>query len=413
MPESKKTILLVDDNISNLTIGKNVLRDHYRVLTVASGSKMFSLMEKVVPDLILLDIEMPEMDGYEVIRRLKANPATASIPVIFLTAKTDASSELTGLSLGAVDYISKPFSPPLLVKRIELHLLVESQKRELKDYNDNLMEMVEEKTKTILSMQNAVLQTMSELVECRDDTTGGHIERTRYYLHLLVNAMVTQGVYREQASAWIKDPFFFTSVQLHDVGKIIISDSMLKKPGKLTTEEFESMKYHTTFGAEVIERIKKRMDQEEAFLEYARVFALSHHEKWDGSGYPAGLAGEEIPLQGRLMAIADVYDALISERPYKKPMSHEMATQIIAEGRGTHFDPKLVDLFLSIAHQFAQVARIADKAIQGTAARAEVIELRDLIYPPSLYPSLVASPITVQRPLEPEPPPRIPPPQMP
>ncbi|MDR3300813.1 MAG: response regulator [Candidatus Accumulibacter sp.] len=385
MDNLRKTIILVDDNISNLTIGKNVLRDKYNVFTVSSGEKLFKMLEKITPNFIMLDIEMPEMDGYAVIRELKKNPQTAPIPVIFLTARNDSNSELEGLSLGAVDYISKPFSPPLLLKRIELHSLIESQKRELKDYNDNLQEMVEKKTEDVLILQNAVLQTMAELVECRDDNTGGHIERTRYYLHVLVNAMAEQNLYPEQVSAWIKDKFFFTSVQLHDVGKISISDNILKKQGSLTPEEFDEMKSHTTFGADIIEKIKRRV-KETAFLDYAKIFALTHHEKWNGTGYPAGLAGENIPLQGRLMAIGDVYDALISERPYKMPMSHNRAVSIIKEGSGTHFDPQLVEVFLSVADRFEQIALLSQQIIDGNATHEEYANLDKLLQTTVLAP---------------------------
>ncbi|MDR1368491.1 MAG: response regulator [Candidatus Accumulibacter sp.] len=383
--DARKTIMLVDDNISNLTIGKNVLRDKYNVFTLSSGEKLFKMLEKVTPDFIMLDIEMPEMDGYAVIRQLKADTKTAPIPVIFLTAKNDSNSELEGLSLGAVDYISKPFSPPLLLKRIELHSMLESQKRELQDYNDNLQEMVEKKTEDVFNLQNVVLQTMAELVECRDDITGGHIERTRYYLQILVNAMAEQNLHREQALEWIKDRYFFVSAQLHDVGKIGISDSILKKPGPLTPEEFNEMKTHTTFGAQIIEKIRHRVN-EESFLDYAKIFALTHHEKWDGSGYPAGLSGENIPLQGRLMAISDVYDALIAERPYKKPMPHDRAVSIISEGSGKHFDPRLVDVFLSISDQFKRVTGLSYSILGGQSGAEEKIELSELLQPVSLYP---------------------------
>jgi putative two-component system response regulator len=378
MNNLRETIILVDDNISNLTIGKNVLCDKYNVFTVSSGEKLFKILTKVTPNFIMLDIEMPEMDGYAVIRQLKKNPQTASIPVIFLTARNDSNSELEGLSLGAVDYISKPFSPPLLLKRLELHSLIESQQRELKDYNDNLQAMVDKKTEDVFALQDAVLQAMAELVEYRDDNTGGHIERTRYYLHALVNAMMERNLYTEQVSVWIKDKFFFTSVQLHDVGKISINDNILKKPGPLTPEEFEEMKFHTTFGAEIIENIKHRV-KETAFLDYAGIFALTHHEKWNGTGYPAGLAGEDIPLQGRLMAIADVYDALISERPYKTPMSHERAVSIIKEGSGTHFDPQLVEVFLSVADRFEQIALLSRQIVGGNATHDEYEKLGKLL----------------------------------
>jgi len=350
----RKTIFMVDDNLTNLTVGKNALLGAYRVFTIPSGKKLFEMLDKTAPDMILLDIEMPDMNGYEIIKRLKANEATAPIPVIFLTARSDSGSELEGLSLGAIDYISKPFSPPLLLKRIEVHMLLEEQRRELENYSHNLQGMVEEKTKTVLDLQNAILRTVAELVECRDDTTGGHIERTQSYLQILVDALWTDELYRDEVSSWNID-FLLQSSQLHDVGKIAIKDSILQKPAKLTPEEFEEMKSHTTFGIKVIEKIQENTT-EATFLEYAKIFASTHHEKWDGSGYPRGLAGEAIPLQGRLMAIADVYDALISERPYKKAFTHEEAVEIISEGSGSHFDPHLVKIFLEREHEFKLIS---------------------------------------------------------
>lgn len=349
--EKRKKIFLVDDNATNLTVGKNALRDKYDTLTIPSGQKLLSLLQTLHPDLILLDVNMPDMDGYEVIERLKANDKTADIPVIFLTAKDDMDSELKGLTLGAIDYISKPFSPPLLRKRIDTHLLVFEQQQRLQHYNNNLQDIIDAKTKTVVELQNAVLNTVAELVECRDDVTGGHINRTQNYLQILVDAMLKQGVYLSEISDWDMN-FLLPSSQLHDVGKIMIPDIILKKQGKLTSEEYEQVKQHTTQGANIIEMIEQKT-HEKNFLKHAKIFALCHHEQWDGSGYPAGLAGENIPLQGRLMAIVDVYDALVSERPYKKPLSHEQALQVILEKSGSHFDPTLIQVFLSVADQFA------------------------------------------------------------
>ena len=355
MSSSRKCIFLVDDDITNLTVGKNAISEKFNVFTIPSGEKLLRMLEKTTPDLILLDVEMPGMSGYEAIEKIKANKATAEIPIIFLTAKGDSGSELKGLSLGATDYISKPFSPPLLLKRLELHLLVRDQRRELEDYNDTLQMKVNEKTKMVYNLQNAILRTIAELVECRDDITGGHIERTQSYLSILVKALIEKNLYEEEISAWNVD-FLLQSAQLHDVGKIAIKDRILQKPTKLTAEEFEEMKTHVSFGVKVIERIQSNTNQDALFLEHAKIFAGSHHEKWDGSGYPFGLGGLEIPLQGRLMAIADVYDALISERPYKKPFSHEEAVKIIAAGKGSHFDPVLVDVFLEYEDYFKEAA---------------------------------------------------------
>lgn len=363
MSERKK-IILVDDQIVNLTAGREALSGEYEVFTVPSGEKLLMLLKKVKPDMILLDIEMPVMNGYETVKILKNGPETAHIPVIFLTAKSDVGSELEGLSLGAVDYISKPFVPSLLIKRIEVHLTIEAQKNmlesqactleaqalELKNFNENLQKMVEEKTEKVLELQSAMLKTVADLVESRDNTTGGHIERTQYGIGIMLSAMRDFGVYTEQISDW-DTKLLLQSSQLHDVGKIAISDTILNKPGKLTPEEFVEMKKHAIFGVEIVERIEASTSGSD-FLKHAKIFAGTHHEKWDGSGYPEGLSGAAIPLQGRLMALVDVYDALVSERPYKKAFSHEEAARIIISGRGTHFDPALVDVFEKIADRF-------------------------------------------------------------
>jgi putative two-component system response regulator len=350
MEDEKKLVILVDDNPANLRIGKNVLAEKYSVATSPSAEKMFSLLENNSPAMILLDVDMPEMNGYEAIKILKSKPQTKDIPVIFLTARTESDDELEGLSLGAIDYIIKPFQPPLLLKRIEVHLLVEAQRKELQYFNENLQKMVEEKTQNILELQNALLKTMAELVECRDDITGGHIERTQRGIKILLEELEKSGIYREETKGWNVN-LLLQSCQLHDVGKISIDDSILKKPGKLTDEEFAEMKKHASFGEQIIEKIEA-LAKESDFLKYAKIFAASHHEKWDGSGYPRGLRGNEIPLLGRIMAIADVYDALTSVRPYKKAFNHEEAVRIITEAGGTQFDPALVEVVTRAAEQF-------------------------------------------------------------
>jgi putative two-component system response regulator len=351
----KKKIMFVDDNTTNLTVGKNILQESYNVLTVNSGERALELLEKILPDMILLDVDMPGIDGIETIKRIKASGATSHIPVIFLTARDDAKSELDGLALGAVDYIHKPFSAPLLLKRIEIHLVMQEQKARLQDYNDNLQKMVEEKTEKIQRLQDTVITTFAELVEYRDEDTGGHIIRTQLYLKTLAEKMLEKNIYPGEIEA--KDiKLLVQSAQLHDVGKISIPDAILNKNGRLTKEEFETMKTHTTVGKDVISKIMDRVDENE-FLLHASIMAYSHHERWDGNGYPLGLAGEKIPIQGRLMAIADVYDALISERPYKPAFTHEAAVGIIIEGKGTQFDPILVDLFEEVATEFEEISK--------------------------------------------------------
>jgi len=344
---------MVDDDITNLNIARNNLSGIYSIVTVPSGEKLFSLLDKITPSLILLDIEMPEMNGYEVMKKLKEKATTAHIPVIFLTAKIDPTSEIEGLNLGAVDYITKPFSRELLIKRIDLHILIEKQKRELLTYSLSLESEVGKQTQTVLELQNAIIKIIAELVECRDSITGGHIERTQHYIRLLIDFLLEHEIYVDELSNWDIDLFVMSS-QLHDVGKITIRDDILMKPGKLTDEEFEEIKYHTISGVDIIRRIEENTTESE-FLLYAAALAGSHHEKWDGTGYPYGLTGTDIPLHGRLMALADVYDALTNDRPYKVAFSHEEAVQVIKEGCGTHFDPEIANVFLMHEEEFKDV----------------------------------------------------------
>ena len=351
MDANRYTVILVDDNMSNLSQGKNILKAHYKVYPARSVAKLFETLENITPDLILLDIEMPEMDGYEAIRRLKTDRRFADIPVIFLTSKSDEGSQLEGFELGAADYMSKPFSAPLLLKRIANQLLIMQQKRDLHDYADTLELRVRDKTAEVVNLQNAVITIVADLVEFRDKLTGGHVNRTQLYMKALVEELIREGTYKDEVDKWDMD-FFLPSAQLHDVGKIGITDLILNKPGKLTPEEFEIMKTHVAVGVAAIEKIMSITD-EHAFLRHTLHIAGTHHEKWDGSGYPAGLRGDQIPLEGRLMAIADVYDALISVRPYKKAFSHEEASRIIEEGAGTHFDPVLVEVFRNAKAEFA------------------------------------------------------------
>ncbi len=349
--------MVVDDNITNLKFSKSALAEFYDVFTVPSAEKMFKLLNTETPSIIFLDIDMPEMNGYEAIKLLKADPSTRDIPVIFLTGMTDSDSEVDGLSLGAVDYITKPFVPQLLRKRVEIHLTMEAQRRtlekqngELEAFNTNLQAMVEEQTGKVFQLQGAILTTVADLVESRDNITGGHIERTKKWLSILIAALKESGYYADIMAEWDMR-FILDSSQLHYVGKIAISDSILKKMEPLNADEFEEMKKHTIFGMKIIDKISACVHETE-FLKHAKIFAGTHHEKWDGTGYPYGLKGQEIPLQGRLMAIADVYDALISNRPYKDACSHDEAAATIIKGRDTHFDPILVNLFQEVEGHF-------------------------------------------------------------
>jgi len=350
MGKDRQTVFMVDDDATNLAVGASALDGYYDVLTLNSGQKLLKILERNIPDLILLDVEMPDMNGYEVIKRLKEKPETENIPVIFLTAKTDGDSEYEGISLGAIDYITKPFFPPLLRKRLEMHLLALSRRNELADFNQKLKEMVEEKTRAVIELQDGLLKTVANLVERRDGTTGDHVERVQHYLGILIRGMKRMGVYENESSRWDVD-LLLRSSQLHDIGKIQIRDSILRKPGRLTPEEFEEIKTHASIGAQIIAEIEEATCEQD-FLKYAKIFAASHHERWDGQGYPNKLKGESIPLLGRMLAIVDVYDALVSERPYKEAFPKEKAVKMILDGSGTQFDPALIEAFKNVLDEF-------------------------------------------------------------
>jgi len=328
-----KTIFIVDDNYTNLTAAKNALDGSYKSYAMSSAAKMFKLAEKITPDLILLDIDMPEVDGFEAMVALKADKNLKSVPVIFLTSVNDTETELKGFEMGALDFISKPFSPPVLIRRIRTHIETDT--------------LIKEGQQALRNVHNATISVIANMVERRDQVTGEHVERTQAYITLIIKELINSGKYTDEISKWDLS-LLIPSAQLHDVGKISISDAILNKPGKLTDEEFDLIKQHCTVGEEIIDHIIN-MTTNDDFLLYAKKFAGYHHEKWDGSGYPKKLAGENIPLEGRIMAIVDVYDALVSERPYKKPFSHEKAVEIIKSDSGSHFDPTLVVAFISVS----------------------------------------------------------------
>ena len=327
-----KTIFVVDDSDTNLSMAEAVLEDHYRVMTMPSASKMFDLLEKVIPDLILLDIEMPVMDGFEALKRLKSENKWFEIPAIFLTGRNDSDVEARGLELGAVDFITKPFSAPVLLNRIKTHL--------------NIDDIIRERTAQLHRLQNSIVSVLADMVENRDKGTGGHIERTSVLIRILIEQMKERGVYADEINSWDVEKMI-SSARMHDLGKISITDVIVNKPGKLTDTEYEIMKSHAEEGERIIDEIISRTGEGD-FLRNAKLFAGTHHERWDGKGYPRGLKGTEIPLQGRIMAIVDVYDALVSERPYKKAFAEEEALNIIVQNSGTHFDPAIVSLFCDV-----------------------------------------------------------------
>lgn len=352
---STQKILIVDDTPENIDVLNGVLADYKRSVATNGGKALQIARSANPPDLILLDIMMPEMDGYEVCRRLKADEKTKKIPVIFLTAMTEEESEKKGLELGAVDYITKPISPPIVQERVKTHLFLKLARDFLENQNEILEEKVRERTKELALTQDVTIHSMAVLAEYRDPETGGHIRRTQNYLRAL--AVHLQG--HHKFGSFFDDATIETlykSAPLHDIGKVGVPDNILLKPGKLTDEEFAVMKKHATYGRDAIMAAEKMLGSESTFLRFAREIAYSHQEKWDGSGYPQGVKGEDIPISARLMAVADVYDALISKRVYKPPFTHQKAVDIISEGKGTHFDPDMVESFLEIADEFNKIA---------------------------------------------------------
>jgi putative two-component system response regulator len=378
----KATILVVDDTPENLTLMASLLKDNYQVRVANHGDRALKIaLSDQPPDLILLDIMMPDIDGYEVCRRLKADVATRDIPIIFLTARSDIEDEQKGLNLGAVDYITKPINPPIVLARVAAQLSLKARTdflrekndflREKNDYlkekndflhnkNDFLEHEVARRTEEVTAIQDVTILVMASLAETRDAETGNHIRRTQNYVKALAEKLKPH----PRFAAFLTDHnirMLFKSAPLHDIGKVGIPDRILLKPGRFTPEEFEIMKTHTTLGRDAIAHAEASLGTRVEFLTMAKDIALFHQEKWDGSGYPAGLQGDAIPISARLMAVADVYDALISRRVYKDGMPHERAVEIIEQGRGKHFDPDLVDCFLAIQGEFQAIAlRYAD-----------------------------------------------------
>jgi putative two-component system response regulator len=349
----KQRVLIVDDSDAIIDLLEATLKDSYTILTSNNGQKALKIASAdPPPDIILLDVQMPGMNGYEVCARLKALDKTLAIPVIFITGLNGEDNEYRGLELGALDYISKPFSLSLVRARIRNHL-------ELKRYRDGLEELVQIRTRELELTQEVAMESMGTLAEFRDPETGGHIKRTQHYIKVLAMTLKDNDRFKDLLQGSTID-LLYRSAPLHDIGKVAISDNILLKPGKLTGDEFEEMKKHTVYGRDVIHAAAKRLG-DNSFLHIAEKIAYTHHEKWDGSGYPQGLKGDEIPASGRIMAIADVYDALISKRVYKPPMPHQKAVSIICGERGIHFDPDIVKAFMDMRDVFRNIAlRFAD-----------------------------------------------------
>ena len=362
-------ILVVDDSPDSLELISSELMKYYEVHVATDGVRCLELARRVRrPDLILLDVMMPDMDGYEVCRRLKANPDTADIPVLFLSGRTAAEDERIGLEIGAEDYLAKPVNPAVMLARVRAHLRLKAAADYLRDQNSCLEREVARRVRELSAVQDITIYAMATLAETRDNETGNHIRRTQNYVITLATKLAENPKYAVQLPRQDIE-LLYKSAPLHDIGKIGIPDRILLKPGRLTPEEFDIMKTHAAIGKASIEAAEQLVGMPDSFLRFAKEIAGSHHEKWDGSGYPEGLAGEAIPLSARLMALADVYDALISKRVYKEAFSHEVARNIIVQGNGTHFDPAVIDAFIALEQDFIDIAkRFSDNDAELTAA---------------------------------------------
>ncbi len=352
----KPSVLIVDDSPANLTLLGGLLHKSYTVRAVNHGSKALKAASEEQPDLILLDIVMPDVSGYEVCRQLKADSHTKHIPIIFLTSKTETESQEIGMALGAVDYITRPINPEILLSRVKAHFRDASYARTMRVNNEYLEFEVAKRGRENAALQQVTILALASLAEVRDLDTGNHLRRTQNYIRVLARHLCKHPRFSSYLNESVID-LIFKCAPLHDIGKVGIPDRILLKPGRYEPFEFDIMKTHTKLGYEALMHAQEEVGESMGFLEIAKQIAYSHHEKWDGSGYPQGLAGDNIPIAARFMALADVYDALISRRVYKEGMSHEKATQIIVEGRGKHFDPDIVDAFLALGDEFQDIAR--------------------------------------------------------
>lgn len=376
--EQKSHILVVDDIPSNLKFAEKLLEDKFKLTFTISGAQALKYLSKNTPDLILLDIKMPEMDGFETMEHIKEIPGCSKIPVIFLTSALDNESEIKCFQLGAVDYIRKPFIVEIMMSRINTQLELASYRNKLETLVAEKTATIEKKSMIIERLQDVMSTSFAELVESRDGTTGGHIRNTTRYFKVFVDELKTLPKY----SPYLSDEIIkilMRSAPLHDIGKIGINDSVLRKESSLSSEEFEYMKSHTKIGGETFQKIYEHMtydhaqlggetfqkiydkldltdenDQNTEFLKIAKELALYHHERWDGTGYPTGISGTDIPLYARILSIVDVYDALTSKRSYKEAFSHEKAMDIIIQDKGVFFDPELTDIFIRISDRIKQ-----------------------------------------------------------
>jgi len=341
-----RSIMVVDDNLVNLKYIDTQLSGSYHVVLAKSGEQALGICVAERPDLILLDIEMPGMDGFQTIERLKSDTYLHHIPVIFLTAHRDTQTESRALETGAVDFITKPFEKSMLLHRLELHL----------KYSECQLQL----ERVVKELSDSLGASFSDLVECRDANTGGHVLRTSQYVGMLGKELRRRGLFQYELSD-DQMAMIVRAAPLHDIGKVSISDVILLKPAGLTQEEFVVMKTHTTLGARILQNMFQRTPTQR-YLEYAIMIAGGHHEKYDGTGYPNGLSGDDIPLCARIMAVADVYDALVDDRVYRKAMSHEEACNIIMKGKGSHFDTRIAEAFEAISGDIAREAASKKRA---------------------------------------------------
>jgi putative two-component system response regulator len=371
----RPSILVVDDSPDNIALVSDVLRQEYKVKVANSGERALKIASSdPLPDLILLDILMQGMDGYQVCEQLKSNPVTRHIPVIFLTSKREMWEEQKGLALGAVDYITKPISPPILQARVRNHLALKGTADILRNHNEVLEQEVAKRTREMVATQDVTVLALASLAETRDSETGNHIRRTQSYVKALALKLKDHPRFSQHLTDANID-LLFKCAPLHDIGKVGIPDRILLKPGRLDAQEFEIMKTHATLGRNAIEHAEQMLGVHVEFLSIAKSIAHGHHEKWDGSGYPQGLTGDDIPVAARLMAVADVYDALISRRVYKDAMPHEAAVQILVAGRGRHFDPDIVDAFLAVQGDFLDIAARYADSDEDLSRKKQYLEL--------------------------------------
>lgn len=351
----KDTILIVDDDVMNIKMEQQILKEEYQVATATSGVTALKILECMTPDLLLIDINMPQMDGFELLKEIRNKEETALTPVIFVTAEQNETAEMKALEAGAVDFVTRPFNPSVLRNRI-MHSL------EMEHYRKRMETMVKEQADQIIAhvnrinkIQKEVIISMANLIESRDGSTGGHVKRTGLYVELLVKALIQNRIHTDiLTEEYVEN--LCNAAYMHDIGKIKVSDSILQKPGRLTEEEYEKMKEHARNGGQIIRKIMEGIE-DESYINMAEEVSTYHHEKWDGTGYPDGLKGEEIPLSARIMAIADVFDALTSRRCYKEAMRNEEAYRLMKKMSGTYFDPVIMNVFFEKFNELEQISR--------------------------------------------------------